>query len=266
MTAPHTPALPAKLEAFFTRLKASPSVVLMLDYDGTLAPFRVRRNEALPYPGVREILGDIMRAGHTRLVIVSGRSTSDLLPLLALTPHPEIWGSHGWERLAADGSLTVAPMDENAQNGLHRASACLGQRQWANRLETKPGCLAVHWRGMKADARRDVEQHIRQAWEPIASQYGLDIKAFDGGMELRVPGRDKGDAVATLLAESPPGSSVAYLGDDLTDEDAFEALKGRGTGFLVRTEKRPSRADFHLMPPEQLLAFLHRWHDDRKEE
>jgi trehalose 6-phosphate synthase/trehalose 6-phosphate phosphatase len=64
--------------------------------------------------------------------------------------------------------------------------------------------------------------------------------------------------VRRLLAESGPDAAVFYLGDDATDEDAFAVLKNRGISVLVRPEPRPSRADWHLVPPAELLAFLDR--------
>jgi len=83
-----------------------------------------------------------------------------------------------------------------------------------------------------------------------------------GGLELRVVGIDKGRAVDQILAGSPPEAAAAYLGDDLTDEDAFAALSGRGERVLtvlVREEWRPTRAEVWLRPPGGLLAFLGRW-------
>ena len=82
-------------ESFFRRVRDSNTCALLLDYDGTLAPFRVNRSTALPYPGVRELLDTIISAQHTRVVIISGRSIDDLVPLLGLQNLPEIWGSHG---------------------------------------------------------------------------------------------------------------------------------------------------------------------------
>ena len=84
---------------------------------------------------------------------------------------------------------------------------------------------------------------------------------FDGGIELRVPGRHKGFAVEAVLSEMGKGAAVAYLGDDFTDEDAFRAIHGRGTGILVRPQFRPTAADFWLRPPEELLEFLRQWHE-----
>ena len=85
------------------------------------------------------------------------------------------------------------------------------------------------------------------------------MKEFDGGIELRVPARDKGDGVRTILGEMENDAIVAYLGDDLTDEDAFRAIKGKGLGVLVRKKLRPTAADVWIRPPKELLEFLAEW-------
>src|SRR5215813_10629982 len=87
---------------FFERLRGQKKRALLLDYDGTLAPFRTQRDEAVPYPGIRGALSAIMKTCQTRLVVISGRSIADLAPLLGLSPCPEMWGSHGWERKLPD--------------------------------------------------------------------------------------------------------------------------------------------------------------------
>ncbi len=87
----------------------------------------------------------------------------------------------------------------------------------------------------------------------------LHLLAFDGGLELRSTDRNKGTVVGHLLMTEPAGIPAAYLGDDLTDEDAFAAIGTRGLSLLVRSEARASRARFWLRPPEELLDFLDSW-------
>jgi trehalose-phosphatase len=247
------------LSKFFDSLKESQSRALLLDYDGTLAPFRLERDQALPYPGVAEALKRIIQKGGTRLVLISGRSLADLVPLVGLERLPEIWGSHGGERLLSDGSYRKATLTEAAARGLKSASGWITGMGWNGSVERKPLGLALHWRGMKrekADAMRtQVLDHLPQ----IIEGTGLGLHEFDGGLELRPPAVTKAEAVKTILAEMPGKVVAAYLGDDLTDEDAFEAIKGRGLGVLVRQELRETKADVWLRPPEELLDFLTRW-------
>jgi trehalose-6-phosphatase len=85
------------------------------------------------------------------------------------------------------------------------------------------------------------------------------LLGFDGGVELRPEGQGKAMVVRTVLDELGPGASIAYLGDDRTDEDAFGALADRGLAVLVRSEPRPTNAAAWIRPPEELRRFLGDW-------
>lgn len=247
------------LENFFERLGHARDRVLLLDYDGTLAPFHVDRDAAVPYPGVREALRNIMET-NTRLVLISGRWIKDLIPLLALKHVPEIWGSHGWERVMPDGHYHIAQPDARALEGLAEADTWSEEIiALGGRIEQKPACLAIHWRGLDPKSVEQIRAKVIENWTLVARQTGLKVYTFDGGLELRVPGRNKGYAVGTILRETGNDPAVAYLGDDFTDEDAFRALKGKGLCVLVRADLRPTLADLWLRPPDELLEFLRRW-------
>ncbi len=251
------------LNTFFTQLNNTFQKALVLDYDGTLAPFHEDPGQAYPYPGVPEMLDQIMKAAGTRLIIITGRWIKDLMPLLRLHGRPEIWGSHGIERLKTDGSYEIAPMDEDALDGLVRANEWVEQAGLSERSEEKPGCLAIHWRGLDDKKMERIKKMVEPKWSLIAEGAGLSLKEFDGGLELRVPARDKGDAVKTVIEEMGRDAIIAYLGDDFTDEDAFRVIKGHGLGVLVRKTLRPTAADVWLKPPDELFNFLSLWLPER---
>lgn len=252
----------AALRAFFARVRRAKHRALLLDYDGTLAPFHVRPEQAFPYPGVRPLLDEIIARADTRVVLISGRWTRDLVPLLDLKRRPEIWGSHGWERLGPDGDYVVGTPDETALQALAEADTwseeliALGARR-----EQKPACLALHWRGLGPELIAHIRAKVTEKWSRLGRDAGLGLHDFDGGVELRVPGRNKGFVVDTLLREMDSDTVAAYLGDDFTDEDAFNAINGRGLPVLVRGEYRPTAAQCWLKPADELLAFLRRWQD-----
>ncbi len=253
------------VEDFFSRLPRAVQRVLMLDYDGTLAPFRENRAEAEPYPGVRECLDALMEDTHTRVVLVTGRWTKDLLPLLQLRRLPEIWGSHGWEQLRPNGQYALAPINKGALRGLIEADEWTEQIiALGGRCERKPGSLAIHWRGLSALQIAKIEQAVHENWTRLSAPSELEWHDFDGGIELRARGRNKGHVVETILSEMRNGMA-AYLGDDNTDEDAFRAIKGRGLSVLVRPTHRPTAADVWLRPPAELLVFLDRWREMRED-
>ena len=246
-------------DQFFHRLGRASARVLLSDYDGTLAPFSVERDGATPYSGVREALSNILLTGHTRLVIVTGRMLTGLTGLLGMEPLPEIWATHGWERRTADGCYRLFPVRRTAREGLERAAQAAKDAGLDSRSEVKPASIALHWRGLAVGEVDSMNRWAKAQWGPLAQSHDLELRDFDGGVELFVPGRDKGTAVRTVLAESPPDAVVAYLGDDLTDEDAFLGLPPDGLGVLVRSQFRPTAAGAWIRPPEELLSFLERW-------
>lgn len=245
---------------FWTAMAKAQQAALLLDYDGTLAPFRVERDQATPYPGVREKLTAIRKDTETRLVIISGRSVNDLLPLLGLEPPPEVWGCHGWEHFTAEGIFKEVNVPEKAQVGLKKAQLWIEEKSLTESSEIKPASVTIHWRGQTVGRINTLRGQVLSSWQPIADKHQLEIHPFNGGLELRCPGRSKGTAINTILAELGSNEPVAFLGDDLTDEDGFEAIKGRGLGILVHNERRRTLADVQISPPSELLDFLVKWH------
>lgn len=248
------------LAQFWLRVRSGAQRALLLDYDGTLAPFRSERDEAFPYPDVRLLLETILNAGHTRVVIISGRAVDDLLPLLQLDAPPEIWGNHGWERRLPDGTYVAPQLAPAVAAGLQEARDWIVSQGLERESERKPASVTVHWRAADEAERARRANAARVAWEPLVANAALELHAFDGGLELRATGRNKGTAVAELLQELEPSSAVAFAGDDRTDEDAFEALGVRGLRVLVRAERRATAADVWLRPPAELVEFLQTWH------
>jgi trehalose 6-phosphate phosphatase len=248
-----------EVEQFMNAVAQSPVSALLLDYDGTLAPFCLDRQHALPYPGMTELLQEIIVNGRTRVVIVTGRNAHEVIPLLAIRPSLEIWGCHGLERLRPDGTRETPSVEEPVMHALAEADRWLTYQGLHNRAEFKTGAVAIHWRGLDEATAAEIRSQVLLGWFPIAQSTPMELLEFDGGIEMRMPGRDKGDAVRTILDEIGPKVPVAYLGDDLTDERAFLALGTLGLSVLVRPEWRETAAGLWIRPPEGLREFLMRW-------
>lgn len=256
----------ANLEAFLRRVRRSPQSLLLLDYDGTLAPFQTDRDQAVPYPGVTEVLSDIVDTGRTRVVMVTGRRAHELLRLLDVSPSPEIWGTHGREHLRTDGTYEQQPINEQTLEALYQADQWVDNVKVHHLLEHKPASMALHWRGLSDLEAREIRNKVLLGWLPIADQACLTIEHFDGGIELRPADCSKAHAVRTILAEMPADTLVAYLGDDEADERVFDELGDRALRVLVRTHWRDTSADVWLRPPAQLLDFLNSWLDAARSE
>lgn len=243
------------LDRFFGELKKSEQSLLFLDYDGTLAPFRNKRDEAYPYFGVVKRLEQLRAQPSTRVAIISGRWSRDLKPLLGMENPPEIWGCHGLER--PDG--TIPRLDAKIERALEEARVWAARAGLTDQSEPKPAGLAFHWRGLTLKEAAQTRKAVTDRWTVGREEDGLVLKEFDGGLELRPVGIGKGSAVRAVVDKLGKSAAIAYLGDDLTDEDAFEALGDRGLKVLVRTKPRDTLADVRIEPPEELLDFLDRW-------
>ena len=250
------PATPC--DVYLEELSRGKERVLLLDYDGTIAPFSAERDRAHPYPSVVELLDCIMSTCHTRVVLLSGRAALEVVPLFGQIPYPEIWGSHGVERLLPNGQYFVAEVSREARQSLAAAWQRLSDEGVSERAEQKPGAVALHWRGLNPTQIEAMKATGYRAFARLAGKRLL-LSEFDGGMELRVRGHSKGGVVRAILAEHERQAAVAYLGDDNTDEDAFRALNGRGFTVLVRPTYRPTAAHWWMRPPGELIAFLEKW-------
>jgi trehalose-phosphatase len=246
--------------------------VLILDYDGTLAPPPAERLTAAPYDGVRELLARIRAHPGTRLVFVSGRPAREMADMLGLCPLPEIWGVYGWERFTPAGQLVRAILPAQAKVALARFRALKPQFEDAGALvEDKFAAIAVHWRSASAEMRQHLRALMAEFETPAGVQARLDgvfLEPFgtadNGGIELRAYGPNKGSIVRGVLREEPREAVVAYAGDDWSDEDAFRAVHGRGMAVRVLPpgvdeDSRASTANLTLRAPDELQAFLQRW-------
>lgn len=246
------------IDLFFHQLSQSRDSLLLLDYDGTLAPFTTNPDETLPYPGVMQRVATIMQSGHTKVIIVSGREISKLKKFLNLSPLPELWGSHGGETLYSGTNHTVESINAQQQELIRGATQIAQKLAPDLYCEIKPLSVALHWRGQPKALIETQAQLIYRKWKESFCIQGFDIHPFDGGIELRSKEISKKNAVEKILQRSP-NTPLAYLGDDLADEEVFEVLGNRGLKVLVRKEIRSTKADLQLIPPEELIKFFDKW-------
>ncbi len=252
-------SLGVDLDDFLAQVGKATEPVLMLDFDGTLAPLHEDPSAVEMYPEVRSALDAIRAQSETQLAIVSGRTIGDLQPLLDMNPMPELWGSHGMERLTVDGRYMQAPVPDDTASQIERIGHWAKGSQCVARYEIKTSGVAFHWRGATKREIEEIETAIRQKWGAVAWRYDLQLRDFDGGLEIRYARYGKAYPVRKTCGQAGPGVPVVYAGDDDTDEDAFKALRAPSLAILVRESVRETGADVWLRPPKELVEFLGIW-------
>lgn len=232
--------------------------LLMLDHDGTLAPLDSVRDRAVPLARSLLHLAGIARAPGTRLAIVSGRPVRELethLGGLAAT----LVGEHGWEHREPGGELVLQPLPDAARRALDQANRAVPRGELRARLEVKRTSMALHTRGLEFEQAERAGREVRAAWRPYEANGVLRTMPFAGGFELRAAGHDKGTAVKALLEREPAATLAVYVGDDLTDEDAFDAVRDRGFGLRVGAPGGVTHATAWLADPAEVAEFLAEW-------
>jgi trehalose-phosphatase len=173
----------------------------------------------------------------------------------------ECWGSHGLEHCTPGQDLDAPALSVEAVSLLEQAyAAAAGMGLWA-RLEGKPGCVALHWRGLPSADVENMAETMISTWSHFLSPE-LRLDRFNGGLELRSNLASKAGAIRTLKKRWPD-APMAYLGDDLTDEEAFAELSATDLPVTVGRSGSSSRARAALDSPEELLGFLQRWRESR---
>jgi trehalose 6-phosphate phosphatase len=244
---------------FFRKVAAAKHRILVVDYDGTLAPFNSNRHRATPYPKMPDRIRSIMTSCGTRVIVVSGRAGHEVSSLLGLNPPPEIWGTNGIECINTAGRCEEVYLNDDALDVLARAEVQLEREGFRDHIEVKLAAVALHWRGLPASEILDMRTKAYRILEPLAVAPDLVVSEFEEGVEIRLSSANKGDALGNLLSHLDPDVPVAYLGDDATDEDAFRVLNGRGLSVLVGPKHHFTAAQIWLKPPDELLDFLTSW-------
>lgn len=250
------PLVLENLEELEQRLRVA-RVGLFFDYDGTLTPIVNDPAAALLDPQVRQQLEQLGR--NVPIAIVSGRDLNTLTHFVQL-PGLYYAGSHGFELQGPDyidrpNESEIKPIIEKTYDALARSLA----RFTGTRLEQKPYSVAVHWREAREEELPEIFASIgrvRAAHPRLRRRDGKKVTELQIDID-----RNKGKAVELLLEAQRSRSQITlpiYVGDDLTDEDAFEAVqRAGGLGLVVHGETdRTTRADFALRDVQEVCGFL----------
>ncbi len=245
---------------------ASKQPAVFLDYDGTLTPIRDRPEDAVISDSMREAVRRL--AERVPVVVVSGRDRRVVQKLMGLDTL-SVAGDHGFDIWSPTGGSIQREEGASFQGLLREVEAKL-RAELANipgaLIEPKKSSVAVHFRLVPEEQRHRVKEIV----DAVLSEHPEELKVTPGKMVFEIQPRldwDKGKAVLYLLkALDLDRDDVVpvYLGDDITDEDAFRALAGRGIGIFVgsasdpETAGRTTAADYVLNSIGEVEEFLNR--------
>lgn len=248
----HKRIAPPDMAAIKHRYNQARRRLIVLDYDGTLAPFKTRPEDATPTAELLSLLSDLAADPYNRVVINSGRDHLTLdkwlggLPVSLAAEHGAFHKENGvWHDDAT-------PTEWSA--GLLSILRMFVKKTPGSRLEEKETALAWHYR--KVDAWLGVlrAQQLVNALVSTCIRQNLQIIQGNKVVEIKSPDHTKGSEVNRLLKSSHYDFILA-MGDDTTDEDMFQALPpGSAT---IKIGHISENALYNLPSQADTLPFLH---------
>ncbi len=248
------PGRAGRLTPLAGRLRGAATVEVLLvasDYDGTLAPMVADPARAFPDAPALRALVELSGLPDTRVALLSGRSRAELARLSGAPAGIELIGGHGAEfGPAAEGGEEPAAVEALAA-AVAALRAIAGGFAGAE-VEPKPTGVAFHYRNV--DPAR-VAAALALVAEGPARDPRLISREGKKVVELSTSSVNKGDALARLRDESGAAVTV-FLGDDVTDEDAFAALLATDVGIKVGAGA--TAAEFRLAGQGEVATVLER--------
>lgn len=228
-------------------------LLVALDFDGTLAPEVDRPERARALPEARDAVLRLLALPHTRVALVSGRSLSSLEGVTDLPDTTLLVGSHGIE-IRLDDPDERFSLDATELEQVEVLHEVLGEvadaidQVW---LEVKPAGFALHTR--LATEHNSRVAHLVALSEANAEIDNLTVREGKNVLEFSVRSTTKGEAVEHLRRYTA-ADAVFYAGDDLTDEDAFAALRPDDLG--VKSGPGATEAAFRVAGPDEIALVL----------
>jgi len=252
-------SLPSALDDFgeISHRAKGKRIAIFLDYDGTLTPIVETPARAVMHEDMREVVMELSR--HCPVGIISGRDLKDVQDKVRIDSIVYA-GSHGFDIAGPRGLQIENTVGEEFLPVLDKAEKELSRKLRSIQgllVERKRFAIAIHYRLVDPGRVEGVEKLVDEiaAGHPeLRKAYGKKIFELQPQMDWH-----KGKALLALLRTLKlDGGDVLpfYTGDDVTDEDAFRALKGRGIGIVVWDHPYETAAAYSLKNPDEVRDFL----------
>lgn len=244
------------------RVAAADRVFCFLDYDGTLSPLAPTPAEAVALPGTSALVRQLAAAPGVQVALVTGRPIADMRRFLDV-PCIYYVGTHGLEVRLPNGEMQVADGADPVRAALpelkRQLQQTLGTRSGIL-IEDKGGALACHYR-LAAPADAVAARKLIAALAHDYQRSGVPITLVFGHAvaELRPTHINKGKAARSLLAVHGSTALPIYVGDDQSDEEAFEMLPPESITIRVAPSHTRTHARYRVLQPSDVHRLLRSW-------
>lgn len=244
-----------RLQSLYAAYRQAERRLLLLDYDGSLVPFAKDFHDATPPESLSTLLRELAEQKGNDVVVVSGRSAADLkqwfgdLPISLVAEHGAAMRKAGHKRWQAiehsssDWKEILQPILEKYVRLTPGA-----------RIEVKPHSLVWHYRAAQPYYAQKYTVTIKRVLRPILKKYSLELLQGNKVLEIKNPHISKGMAAQTWLEHDY--DFIMSFGDDMTDEELFQALPIEA--WTIKVGRRRTAARFRVASHKNVLSILKR--------
>jgi trehalose 6-phosphate synthase/phosphatase len=229
---------------------------ILLDYDGTLAPYQKIPALATPSEELIQLLKQFTNDTSNEIVIISGRDSQTLdkwlghLPLTLVAEHGAIlkYKNEDWKEqisITTEWKEQIRPLMQLFVDRCARSF-----------IEEKKTTLAWHYRNTHPELGFSRSRELRNSLLQLITNTSLQVIDGNKVLEVRMVGVDKGATATTILNNINP-DFILCIGDDTTDEDMFRLL--RGSGYTIKIGRGNTAAQYTILSQREVFPFLRRF-------
>lgn len=254
---PHNEPLPLEKKQLLDSFDQAQSRLLMLDYDGTLAPFATLPQSAVPSSNVLEIIERLVQDENSTVALISGRSRKDLERWFVGIPNLWIAAEHGavfWSPVSGTWEQPHHAASDEWKKCVYPILEHFVDRTPGSFIEEKEFSLVWHYRMADPEFGDWLANDLVANLDHMLAE--SPVKAVKGQKTVEVKSlwANKGQVYSRLLTSGAAPDFILAAGDDVTDEDLFARLPE--SAWTIHVGRNQSRAKYYLSSPEEMLAVL----------
>ena len=254
---PHDGPLALEKKQVLDSFNEAQSRLIMLDYDGTLAPFSALPQSAVPSSSVLEILECLVQDENSIVALISGRSRADLERWFAKIPNLWIAAEHG----AVLWSPVCGSWEQPHHAGSNEWKKCVYpilehfvDRTPGSFIEEKEFSLVWHYRMADPEFGDWLANDLVANLDHMLAESPVKAVRGQKTVEVKSLWANKGHVYSRLLLSGTVPDFIMAAGDDVTDEDLFARLPE--SAWTIHIGRNPSKARYYLSTPEEMVVFL----------
>ena len=255
---PHDDPLPLERNQLLDAFDRAHSRLLMLDYDGTLAPFATLPQSAVPSGDLIEILKRLVQDKNSIIALISGRPRANLQRWFAGIPNLWIAAEHGavlWSPISTHWEQPHHDSSDEWKKRVHPILEHFVDRTPGSFVEEKEFSLVWHYRMADPEFGEWLANDLVANLDHMLAE--SPVKAVKGQKTVEVKSlwANKGQVYSRLLLSGVVQPDfIMAAGDDVTDEDLFARLPE--SAWTIHVGRNQSRAKYYLSNPDEMLALL----------